>query len=170
MDDQFWLDTSVFTQANRGGYAFDVNPGFWDWLESEIVAGTLRSTAIVYDEIVHPNPAERDDLAEWAIRMDAHGFFVIPSPEVISEFTPIADHVHGSCDRAEADGFLSGADPWIIAHAKCGNGIVVTQEKPVGADSKKVKIPNICTRFGVQHIDTVELLRRRKVTFVRGKK
>jgi hypothetical protein len=160
--DQFWLDASVFIQAKRGLFAFELVPSFWRWLEKETKLGTIRSSIVVYDELVPKDSKARDDLAKWAFEMNDHGLFVLPTPEVIAEFRPIADYVHNSCDRAEGDGFLGDADPWLVAHAKRGNGTVVTEEVPVGTDSKKVKIPNVCTRFGVPWIRTKELLLRKK--------
>jgi hypothetical protein len=154
----YWIDTSVLTQANRGSYAFDLLPSFWIWLEEQIKAGVVRSPTLVQEEIARGN----DDLVEWAVRMESHGLFVVPDPKVIAEFTPIADHVHSQCDRAEGDGFLDDADPWVIAHAKATGGIAVTEEVAVGSESKKVRIPNVCARFGVGHMNTLEFLRQLK--------
>ena len=50
------------------------------------------------------------------------------------------------------------ADPWIIAQAKTLEGCVVTEEaknKPNAA-----KIPNVCSRFGIDCISVQELLKR----------
>ena len=154
----YWIDTSVFTQAKRGPYGFDILPSFWQWLEQQIKAGAIRSPLLVYEEILRG----QDDLAEWAVKMESHGLFVPPGPEVIQEFTPIADYVHQERDRAEGDGFLNGADPWVVAHAKAANGTAVTQEVVVSEESSKVRIPNICIRFGVAHMNTTEMLRALK--------
>ncbi|MCB0596496.1 MAG: DUF4411 family protein [Lewinellaceae bacterium] len=59
----------------------------------------------------------------------------------------------------EANDFLSGADPWVIAQAKVEGAKVITMEKLVGSESKKVKIPNICIEFDVEWLSTYQLLR-----------
>jgi hypothetical protein len=42
------------------------------------------------------------------------------------------------------------ADPFIIAHAKINQAIVVTQEKP---KPMSAKIPNICEHLGIECIN-----------------
>lgn len=62
--------------------------------------------------------------------------------------------------------FLSGADPWLIAKAVVTGSTIVTHELAVPANSTKVKIPNICNKFGVSFIDTYDLLETLKASFV----
>ena len=62
-------------------------------------------------------------------------------------------------DAAKAD-FARGADGWLVAYAKAKGCIVVTLET-INLDIKrKVPIPNVCQAFGVQFVDTFEMLRR----------
>jgi hypothetical protein len=161
MSEVYWIDSSVFFQAANGLYSFDFAQQFWDWLDEQIKLGTIRAPITVYDELV---PTTRDTLGQWAFERSDSGFFVLPEEAVVSELRVIVDYVH-SLDRAHADAFMKGADPWLIAHAKAVNGIVVTEEKPVDASSRRIKIPNVCQRFGVTWIDTKEFLRRLKFKF-----
>ena len=59
----------------------------------------------------------------------------------------------------QAQSFLDGADPWVIAQAKVDGSVVVTREVPAGTYSKKVKIPNVCLEFDVEYVNTYTMLR-----------
>lgn len=157
--DRFWIDANVFIQAANGLLAFDLAPGFWESLGEHVKEGSIKSSIIVYSEIVPPKKEEYDDLSFWSLKMFDAGLFVTPDEKAVSEYQPIADHVQ-TLDRAEAQLFLKGADGWLIAHAKVEGSFVVTEEKLVTNQSKKIKIPNICERFGVRYINTVEMMRR----------
>src|SRR5205823_9585853 len=117
--------------------------------------GRIRSPMMVYDELLQID----DELREWCKQINALGFFVEPDESVQKMFAEIADYVEGAYDRPQAGWFLDKADAWLIAHAKIMGGTVVTREKLVGNDSKKVKVPNICNAFGVRFIDTFEMIR-----------
>ena len=57
-----WIDSNIFINAKNTAYAFDLVPGFWDFLDTEAITGTVRSSAMVYQELVE----EADDqLADW---------------------------------------------------------------------------------------------------------
>ena len=60
---------------------------------------------------------------------------------------------------------MSGADPWIIASAKVLGRKVVTQETPGGANTRKVKIPDVCAAMGVECINSFEMLDELKAQF-----
>lgn len=62
--------------------------------------------------------------------------------------------------------FLRGADPWLIAKAKVLNAVVVTHEVLVPETAKKIKIPNVCEKFGIQYMNTFQLLRKLEACFV----
>ena len=84
---------------------------------------------------------------------------VEPNATVQVALGEIADYVNGNFAASRAASFLRGADPWVIAHALMAEGIVVTQEARVPANSTKVKIPNICTVFRVRSMNTYRMLR-----------
>ena len=86
-------------------------------------------------------------------------------PSQLDGVTSIADHVTTAYDQIKAAQFLDGADPWIIAHAICDKGIVVSQESRVDINSQTPKIPNVCSHFGVQCIDVFEMLKQLGFSF-----
>ena len=84
---------------------------------------------------------------------------VEPNAEVQVGVTKIADYVTEYFSANSAASFLKGADPWVIAHALATDGVVVTQETRVPANSTKAKIPNICEEFRVPWVNMYQMLR-----------
>lgn len=158
---RFILDTNVFIQAEKGPYAKDIFPAFWDWLDQQMEAGTICSSYLVYQELTKGT----DQLAEWAKDRADTAWFPTPSPEAQLVFGRISQFVVEQCEEAHANVFLSGADPWIISQAVEMQAVVVTQEKKVPPNSPKVKIPNVCEQFNVTYSNTVGLLRELSARF-----
>ena len=158
---QYCLDTDVFIQAKNGPYGFDIVPAFWDWLDQKVVEGILFSSTEVYKELSRGE----DELAAWVKDRRKTNFFIEPDSSVQKIFKDIANYVNDNYTTPQAQFFLDGADPWVIAHGKAKNAIVVTHEVLAAYNSKKVKIPNICRLFDVKYINTYQLLRNLKATF-----
>ena len=156
-----WLDTDTFITAKDGPYAFDILPGFWRFLDQKASDGAISSSTEVYDELVRGS----DDLAIWARQRRNTDLFIAPSWAVQSALSVIANHVSAQYEPTYATAFLSGADPWVIAHAMVDSGKVVTFEKAVPTSSKKVKIPNVCQYYGIESLDLYEMLRRLGAAF-----
>lgn len=71
---KFLLDTNVFIEAKNRYYAFDICPGFWDWMDA-VCDGDIASIVSVRDEMTGGN----DELADWAKdRKDAAWFRSAP--------------------------------------------------------------------------------------------
>jgi len=155
----YWLDSNVLMEAHRRYYSFDIAPGFWTSVEAHAKADSLRSPKVVLDVEIAPN---KDALTTWAKAIGSV-LFVQAGQAEQQEVGNITQYVLSAYSQADAAFFLAKADPWVIAHALADKGVVVTQEKLVAANSKKVKIPNVCNQFNVKWIDTFELLRRLKV-------
>ncbi|MFA5689640.1 MAG: DUF4411 family protein [Kiritimatiellales bacterium] len=153
---RFCFDSNVLIQAKNGPYPFEIFPAFWNWFGDQIKSGTVYSSYFVYDELIRYD----DELSEWV--KEYKELFLEPDENVQKKYAEIVNQVQQSdCPSANIDKFLAGADPWIIAHALVATDVLVTHEKRVGADSKKIKIPNICDTFGsVECIDTYQLLKR----------
>jgi hypothetical protein len=140
----------------------DIVPAFWSWLDQQFDAGVIYSSLFVYDELTDGS----DDLAEWAKFRKDSGMFVPPSDMVQATFRQIADYVNANFPQPQAQVFLDGADPWVIAEAKVGNAIVVTHEILVPPNSSKVKIPNICQHFQVDCHNVYRMLRDLNARFM----
>lgn len=157
----YWLDSDVMIQAHRFHYAFDIAPGFWDGLERAIERNVLCSPQQVYDEIL--DGGETDELERWARRMKELGFFCDPSENVQTLFGRVSQYVVDNWDPHHSSPFLSGADPWLIAHALDAGTKICAHEVAAGPTSHKVKIPDVCQYFGVECIQVFELLRDLKL-------
>ena len=165
---EYCLDTSVYTQAHRAYYAFDLAPGFWVALIQLAEKKTLISPISVFTELSKGN----DELAIWA-KEHKRFLFVDPDDKTFEVFRQIADFsTLRYADQHWISSFLGGADPWVIAEAKAHNLTVVTMEvnKPsedIDKISKRfrgsLKIPNMCNHFGVKCISTYELVRALKI-------
>lgn len=152
----YWLDSDVLIQAKNAYYAFDIVPGFWTSIASSVDSGFIQSPMMVYDEIMRGG----DELTEWAKGMISHSLFKDADKDVQTWVSKVADHVHGTYDEANAKVFLEAADPWVISAAIASGGTVVTHEVFGGYGCKKVKIPNVCQKFGVPTINCYEMLRK----------
>lgn len=163
---RFWLDANVLIQAKNDLYSFEIAPPFWSFLDEQAKLGEVRSSTKIYDEILK-REAEKDKLTLWVKNRKNSGMFVIPSKDVQKAYGQIADYTveKYSQRRPKANAFLSGADGWIIAHAKCDGGIVVSHESRVDKSSMTPKIPNICTQFEVSCIGLAEMLTRLNFKF-----
>ena len=155
---EFWLDADVFIESRKGPYSFDVAPGFWDLLHEMFAAGVIGSSLTVYDEILKGN----DELVDWVKAEQSQlAIFEEPDDEVQLAYRGIADFVEANFEANRAADFLAGADAWLIAHGRAKGGTVVTFERAiVSIEAKKVKIPNICSEFNVEVINTYQMLAR----------
>ncbi|HQE16557.1 MAG TPA: DUF4411 family protein [Mycobacterium sp.] len=67
----YLVDANVLIEAKNRYYAFDIAPGFWEWLEGAHATGEVGSIEAVRSELVGGN----DELSEWA---KANGSFFQP--------------------------------------------------------------------------------------------
>jgi hypothetical protein len=156
----FWLDSDTLMRAKNQAYAFDIAPGFWEIVKRNAKSGKLASSTLVYDEIARGG----DELTDWANGERGTKLFVEPNEKTQGLMNEIADWVQKNYETQQAGFFLRGADPWVIAAAMNDSGVVVTHEALVGPDSKRVKIPNVCLKFGIKYTDCYGMLRGLKET------
>ena len=57
------------------------------------------------------------------------------------------------------------ADPWLIAFAMSNNWTIVTYEKSQPERKNRIKIPEVCNKFNVRHIDTIKMFRELNESF-----
>lgn len=162
----YWLDADVLIQAKNTLYSFEIARPFWDFLENQSSRGIIRSSFKVYGEIMSYED-RNDALVKWAKPRKNSGLFIVPDKRVQETFTEIANHVMNRYDKRQtkAAEFLKGGDAWIIAHAKCDGGMVVTQESRLDATALIPKIPNVSRSFDVGCINLPSMLTRLKFRF-----
>jgi hypothetical protein len=150
---RYCLDANIFIQSKNGPYGFDIVPRFWAWIDEMCSQSIVYSSIMVYNELVEGT----DQLSVWV--KDRRARFVEPSQEVQSMLSDIAGYVLSSYEPHQAEAFLGGADPWVIAQGKTDGSTVVTHEALASPSSKKVKIPNVCAHFGVLYVNLYDMMR-----------
>jgi hypothetical protein len=157
----FLLDTNVFINAKNDYYAFDVAPGFWDWLDQENVARRVFSIEKVGQELADWG----DELTEWS-RTRVGRFFLVPDDDVVQSLQLTSAWAFGAgYEPAAVNAFLADADYYLVAHAHALDYTVVTHEK--ASDTvKKIKIPNACAGMNVECITIFQLLKALGARFV----
>lgn len=157
----YLLDANVFIQAKNLHYAFDICPGFWDWLVQANEKGRVFSIERIANELESGD----DELSVWAMeRGDA--FFLRPDALILPALGTVSQWATGqSYAPAAVNTFLQVADYYLVAHALAHGHTVVTHE--VAANSiNKVKIPNVCIGLGVPCVTPYEMLRAERVRLV----
>lgn len=159
----YLLDSNSYIQAKNFYYQMDFCPGYWDWLDCQFTAGELGSVSMVYDELKDYG----DELSVW-VKNRKHQFLDVSDDGTQKQFIEILEHTSAlkNMKPGNIEGFLGKADPWLIAKAKVLNAVVVTQETLVAENCKLVKIPNVCSKFGVEFINTFQLLQKLNARFI----
>lgn len=155
------IDTSCLTQAHRVYYPFDITPSFWDFMKLHFSNGNFVFTNKVAFEISRG----KDALTNWAqnqiplsaeldchvdANIMAHYGNIMSWGNGHAQYSPLA-----KSDFADFD----NADPFAVATALEKSAIVVSQEISAPSSKKNIKLPDVCSQFGINHIDTFTLLR-----------
>jgi len=150
----YLLDANVFIEAKNRYYAFDIAPGFWEWLAQAVTEGKVQSVEAVHQEVL----GRSDELVPW-ITANRSMFKNVDDPtvEVLRELSLWATREYSFAASREFIG--STADYFLVGYA-CAHGLtLVTHEKPSKGSMKKIKIPDACAEFDVPVISTFEMLR-----------
>ena len=163
--DIYVLDATVFIESYKRHYAFDLAPSFWESLVGNAQRNQLHSIDKVKDEI----DRQQDELKDWANREFLRWFESTNEVDIVDYYSDIVewgtkqDFYTQKAKDTLAD--AKRADAWVIAFAGSRNRIVVTDERYDTKQRRKFPIPVICERFGVECVDTFEMLRRFGVRF-----
>jgi Domain of unknown function (DUF4411) len=160
---RFVLDANVFIEAHRRYYAFDICPGYWAALIAHHGGGRLCSIDRVRDELL----AQTDALSQWAQQLPALFFEATGDPSVTGWFGRIIAwvQVQSQFFLAAKEAFAAGADGWLIAYAKTQGLVIATNEAPNPKIKRRVPIPDVCIAFGVDYVDTFDMLRALGASF-----
>ena len=107
-DTVFVLDASVFIEAARRYYAFDLAPGFWDNLIHHAENGKVHSIDRVKKELEQG----KDQLSIWVQDNFSNAFFPTDEEEINIFYIGIINWVHSEdqyLDAAKTE-FADGAD------------------------------------------------------------
>lgn len=163
----YLIDTSVFIQAFRAYYSFNLCPGFWQSLVSLHSQGLALSLDKVFEEICF---GDEDELTVWSKTSIPKSFFAESNDSgVIGWYALIQTWANSQPQfsaAAKAE-FADETDAWIVAYAGAKSLTVVTQEVFSANIRRKVPIPNVCKAkdFMVNCVDVFEMLERLGIKF-----
>ncbi len=160
----YLLDSNVFIEAHQRYYAFDICPGFWEWLSRP----STRSDIVSIDRVKAELVGYKDALSKWAKDPAREGLFADATEQAVFDaYGRVMDWVRENCQFQEQakEEFARGADGWLIAYAMVYDAVLVTHEVYDEDAKKVVKIPNVCTEFGVSYMNTFKMLRELQVRF-----
>jgi hypothetical protein len=146
------IDTSSLIEAYRQFPPEFIRTLWEDHFPALIASGDLRATKEVAVELERHS----SELVEWAIDDEQSELFV----EVDEEIQVVVSEILASHPRLiDPESLRSGADPFVIALARCGDATVVTEEKPSRDPVNNPKIPDVCDAYDVRCIDVRDLIR-----------
>ncbi|SDM26200.1 DUF4411 family protein [Actinomyces ruminicola] len=152
----YLVDSNVLIEAKNRYYAFDIAPGFWEWLDHAYGQGQVFSIEKVSEELLQG----KDELSKWA---KEHPKFFHPADQLtVSVFARLSTWAQSQgFTQAALDEFSDEkADYVLVAHAAAHKCTVVTHETAGSGSKKRVKIPDACGALGVAWVNTFEMLRR----------
>lgn len=164
---KYVLDTNFFIQAHRMHYPMDVMPSFWERLCDLANKGAIMSIDKVGNEL---NKNE-DDLSNWCrTQLDPQFFADTRSvihcyQELVQWAASREDHYHPTAIAEFLD--ADEADAWLAAFVLQDpeHFVIVTHETSQPGRKNKIKLPDVCSPFGLQYVNTIELFRRLRVKF-----
>lgn len=151
------LDTNVFIDAANAYYAFDLAPGYWNFLVQLFDSHHAVSIKSVYDEI--DSAGDDDPLKDWAKQNRQH--FIAPDSHVVARYQQVMKRAKENYEAPAVSEFQRVADSWIVAHALANGWVVVTHEKSAPRAKKRIKIPDACVALGVECLNPFMMLRDR---------
>lgn len=151
------LDTNVFIDAANAYYAFDLAPGYWNFLVQLFDSHHAVSIKSVYDEL--GEAGDGDPLKDWAKQNRQH--FIAPDSRVVARYQQVMKWAKGNYEAPAFSEFQRVADSWIVAHALANNWVVVTHEKSAPKSKNRIKIPDACVALGVECLNPFMMLRQR---------
>jgi hypothetical protein len=153
----YLLDANVFITAARLYYAFDLVPGFWEWLAAQGDAGNIGSIPRVRAELT----GSTDPLSDWA-KARPDSFWIAESADTVTSAGRLTSWIMGDglpYTSAAKDEFLASADYMLIAECHASAQPLVTHEKSSPNSRRKVFIPDVCRAHAVQFEDPWNVLR-----------
>jgi predicted nucleic acid-binding protein len=157
----YLIDSNIFIDAKNRYYAFDIAPGFWEWLDNAHASGLMCSIDAVQDELT----VGTDQLSQWA--KDRNGFF-LPIDQVTAAIFPRLTAWASSQNFTPAAiaTFLDSADYLLIAYALAHGHTLVTHELSNPNSRARVMIPDACIAMGVPYCGPFKMMRNHGTTLV----
>lgn len=158
------VDANILIEAKNRYYAFDIAPGFWEWLDLAHRRGDACSIESVRDELLRGD----DELAQWTA--EHREFFRPIDQRTTAHFARLTAWAAGQGYRQAAINAFTGrdADFQLIAYAMEHGSTVATHERPKPNARRRVLIPDVCLAMGVSTSDTFDMMRSTGATLHLG--
>lgn len=158
----YLVDSNVFIDAKNKHYAFDIVPGFWDWLDRAHHGGKVFTVQAVADEVI----AGGDDLSAW-MKSRPVSFRLPPDQHDQDSLARLSQLMVGDTryEPAAVSTFLGLADYFLVGQGHARGWKVVTHETPGLPSRKRVKIPDACRAMGVACMSPFAMLRAESARF-----
>jgi hypothetical protein len=160
----YLLDANILMSAADSHYPIEVVPGFWREVLELLDSNQARIHRSVYDELVQ---YRQKWLYGW-VKDNIHDAHILDLDKEqlikLALVTGWVQHERQPPYRQEnLSKFLSGADPQIIAAAMSIEAVIVTYEKGTSnPKSRKVKIPDVASHFGVSCMSPIDMFMKCK--------
>ena len=169
MNALFLLDANVFIQSHRYNYPLDVATTFWNKLKMLANNQIFISIDKVKEEIYR----KEDTIKEWCLGNISEDLFcATETPEIIPCYSKVinwATSMRSQYTSKAIEDFseYKRADAWLIAFALKAKGslTIITYEKSAPQAKSKIKIPDVCSKFGIKSTDIVGAFRKLGETF-----
>ena len=163
------LDSNAFIEPKNRFYAFDICPGYWEFVIDDFESCNAMSVTHVRNEILGGS----DALSTWMKdELDKKYFFDCASDaKTVTEYQTVSSYVQAYYSKPNVvQDFLkpTSADPWLVAYSPAHGGTIVTQEAHKSRN-KKVSLSDVCDHFRLHHINVFEFLRAEKAKFIYSK-
>lgn len=166
---KYLLDANVFIEAKNRYYGFEICPGFW----TSLVDLNNNKSVFCIDRIRDELVAQNDDIKDWVENRSPETFFKQTQDQtVFNSFQAMVNWVYSQTQFVQAakTEFASVADGWLLAYAHANGMTVVTHEEFAPQAKRKVPMPNICLEFGINYVNTFQMLANLNVKFIRSTK
>jgi hypothetical protein len=155
----FIVDTNFFIQAYRQHYPFDVVPSFWLKVKELAERGIIMSIDKVKDELYGNN----DALTSWC-KDNLPADFFKDTTVIISQYSQISNWANSRNDHFTPQAlseFLHAdeADAWLVSYALANGNKIITHEVSDPNSKKRIKIPDACSPFNINCLNTIDMFR-----------
>ncbi|TYC84184.1 DUF4411 family protein [Acetobacterium wieringae] len=143
------IDTNIFSKSLKN-LPFKAFQDVWEPWSSMMKNGKIVSVAEAYEELINYWGSKNSEEFNW-LKMHKQ-FFLKPTNEeggIVAEIFKSKKFREGVKEKSLRSGSPE-ADAFLVAKAKVGNGILVTDESDEKPNSEK--IPNICEAFQVPYM------------------
>lgn len=146
----YTLDSNVLIGLAQR-YPRDIFPGIWESIEESVDDGQSCICEAVHREVHRGG----DELHKWAKNLP--NFVCKATDEEFETVLEISEAHPGW-----VQGQLNEADPFVIAHAKAENSLIVTEENRKGpnTEDRNQKIPNVADEHRVETMKFFEYVRQ----------